>query len=412
MGRITPPANSGTSDVPPSAVVKPPATATIISNFQSGHGWAAANVGSSEVNDTTDYLFGSQSARITADNALGSAIIQIGTLSLNLTDKQLVLWCKVDDIAKVGGITLRLGTSGYSTNYFTLTPAFGATTYAALGSNEWMPLTFGWNQATTTGTPDRANITHAQIRMSCNGAQNPTLRVNRLAHEPEPATWPNGVVSLAFDDGAASQYTRAAPRMDLYGYPGTLYLIADKVGMSNYLTLAQVKELKNLHGWEIASHAYTTANHDARLPNLSDAELVSEFRNMKRYIVENGLGTGDHLAYPGGQFDADVEAIARRFFASCRMTHNTPRQTWPPRYLTRLRGLSITSGTSTATIQAEIDAAYANQTWLILIFHDVVASGATGDTQYNAASFNTVIDYLNTKGIPVKTVGDVLAGNA
>jgi hypothetical protein len=59
-------------------------------------------------------------------------------------------------------------------------------------------------------------------------------------------------------------------------------------------------------------------------------------------------------------------------------------------------------------LQTDIDNAFANKEWLILMFHRI-STPADVTTKYTPTNFNTVIDYLNTKGIPVRTIGDVLS---
>ena len=54
------------------------------------------------------------------------------------------------------------------------------------------------------------------------------------------------------------------------------------------------------------------------------------------------------------------------------------------------------SGTSTATIQAWIDNAIANNNMALITFHGIVASGATG-AQVTQATYDTIIDYIGTK---------------
>ena len=62
--------------------------------------------------------------------------------------------------------------------------------------------------------------------------------------------------------------------------------------------------------------------------------------------------------------------------------------------------------TAVATVTAAIDKALATGTGLELLFHQIVPSGATGDTQYNLTGFAAVMDYIKASGIPVRTIRD------
>ena len=59
-----------------------------------------------------------------------------------------------------------------------------------------------------------------------------------------------------------------------------------------------------------------------------------------------------------------------------------------------------------ATITAAIDKAWTNGEWLILCFHGI----HTGSDSYwyDSTDYRTIVDYINAKTIPVRTVGNVL----
>ncbi len=61
------------------------------------------------------------------------------------------------------------------------------------------------------------------------------------------------------------------------------------------------------------------------------------------------------------------------------------------------------------TLQAEIDKAIANKTWLILLFHKIPVT-ETGTNDFSVAKFGTVVDYLASSGVRVKPVGEVIHG--
>lgn len=67
---------------------------------------------------------------------------------------------------------------------------------------------------------------------------------------------------------------------------------------------------------------------------------------------------------------------------------------YSPNYL--INRFSPDSSTSTATIQAWIDNAIANNNMAIIAWHGIVASGATG-AQVTQATYDTIMDYIGTK---------------
>jgi hypothetical protein len=79
-----------------------------------------------------------------------------------------------------------------------------------------------------------------------------------------------------------------------------------------------------------------------------------------------------------------------------------------------VRGWSINGlETDGAEVEAAIDRAAAEGTWLILSFHDVVGGEPNLSTEFNDAEFDAVVDHVRTlqkKGeVKVRTVGDAVA---
>jgi hypothetical protein len=60
-----------------------------------------------------------------------------------------------------------------------------------------------------------------------------------------------------------------------------------------------------------------------------------------------------------------------------------------------------------AAIQSLIDAAATYGYWLTLIFHEITDAASSGGS-CSTADFTTIVNYVNSKGMAVKTVNDVL----
>ncbi len=61
---------------------------------------------------------------------------------------------------------------------------------------------------------------------------------------------------------------------------------------------------------------------------------------------------------------------------------------------------------SVASIQAAIQSAYDNGTWVNILSHNIAASPAAGEV--STANFQTLVTFCKTLGIPVQPVGRVL----
>lgn len=393
---------------------------TVLTTFQSGHGWTSSvGVGSPtfNLNDTSDFVLGSQCVSITCPNVNDAGYVsKTSGFSIDSTGKVPRLWVKATNLATLFSVVLYLGDTTF-TNFWQWNVWQSGSTQMVL-DGEWAIITLPWSAATVTGSPNRAAITGARVRYNNGPTTTGTVFVNGIDFVSTPSSaWPNGVVTFRFDDGWASQYTEARKKLDQYLYPATAYPIAEAVnnataGVSGYSgiyqTIAQLQALEANNGWEVGNHAYRLVNHDAPLGTLDAATVEAEFSAMRAWSQANGFHGGGHFAWPQGVFNATSLSLARRYFSSLCTIYEKHQETLPCADRYRLRIRNVINTTTTGSIQTDIDNAFANGHWLILLFHKIVTSPAQA-TEYSIANFATVVDYVNTKTIPCRTVGDVLA---
>jgi peptidoglycan/xylan/chitin deacetylase (PgdA/CDA1 family) len=402
---------------------------TMMTAMQSGHG--ATNVSGTAVNlnDTVDFVLGTQSAKLTTIANTYAYIQKHANPAFNMNDKQVVVWVWIENwYWDTLELDLLLGNNSMA-DYYVL-PLSGQNggglwvdPVAGPPYVRWHKMVANWGDLRqTVGTPNKAALTDWAIRVKDQG-DTLTLHFNGWGTIPEPAHFPNGVVSLTFDDNWDTHFTEGKKKMDQYAFPGTEYVIVDRVGLANRMTLAQLKSLQDHSGWQIAAHAWTLTNHDLNYDDsLTAAQTEADFRQIRKWLKLNGFRGYDDFAWPGGAFNNASLDIATRHFRSARgiegrvATLNPSgtmgRDTIPPFNLNMLRGISLRGPTAAAPdtpamIQGWIDNAYANGQWLNLVFHEIKASPVS-NLQYSVADFATVIDYLNTKGIPVMTIDEVL----
>lgn len=406
------------------SMVTPPRIqpAQILTLFQASHGFTN-NAGSTfTANDTADFIAGTQACKIVTGGLGAQAnVSRVGMPAFDTTDRYLRIRFKLDDDTYLAGFNVFLGSSAFANNYK------WAVQTSPVGSNfitsgEWVTLTLSWHDATVTGTPDRAALTDVRLQVIDNAAGTVTAHYQSVELIPDcKAVFPNGVVSITFDDCWDSVWDYARPRMDLYGYPGSIYTIAEFVGGSGRLTLAEVLALQDRSGWEIASHAYTDEEHSLTYTGMTAVELANDCKLMKAFAVDNGLNGADGTAYPLGQYgmtadDVSTTAIMRQYFAYGRTTHSRTKETVPPADLFRLRALSTISGAAggvtassiTTASTGELAKCKANRSWLILVFHKITTGTAANTTECSQTDFNAIVDAVNSQGIPVHTVSDVL----
>lgn len=146
-----------------------------------------------------------------------------------------------------------------------------------------------------------------------------SVTMNELyKHLQEGAELPDKPFVLTFDDGYRDNYTNAFPITRKYGFTGTVFVVTDWIDGTGYLTLEQLKEMKQA-GWQIESH---TLSHP-KLNELADEELGQELQESKRVLEELLKHPVNYLAYPYGNYDDRV--IRASHAAGYRMGITTER---------------------------------------------------------------------------------------
>ncbi len=117
---------------------------------------------------------------------------------------------------------------------------------------------------------------------------------------------PEKVVTLTFDDGYEDNFSEGWPVMKKYGVNGTFFLIANKLGSSEYMSRDQAIELykgKN----EIGSHSLTHPS----LEKLKGALLEKEVKSSKEELEKLISGKVVSFCYPAGKYNDDtVKAVS------------------------------------------------------------------------------------------------------
>lgn len=372
---------------------------TVISNFQAGHGFVKDSATGTQADDTTVKVRGTQSLRLTTNGANGACFSKKTGLNLNIANKHFRIWVMVDEPTRVSELFVYFSSDNVTANWMTIKPSDDTTVFKP---NVWTQLTFTQGRnSQVTGAPNLASINSVQVRVRDNSTGVVNAWFGGITMFDTP---PEGVVSISFDDNYATVYNNAKPVMDSYGYRGTMYTIPMRVGLANYMTVDQLKEIHSL-GWDVANHTY---NH-IDMTTLTAAQVEAEAYDSKRWFIQNSFWRGiDDMALPQGRYnDTTVLPILKKYFRSVR-TINNQVETQNPGDLYKLRTLYVINTTTTATIQTAITNAFNNREWLHLVFHDIPTGAATQDIQYTLANFTTVMAALNTAGIAVKPVSEVL----
>ncbi len=306
----------------------------------------------------------------------GTGVERVVTASIPATDMRgslVKVWLQARGVAHAAAIDLWLGTPGMG-NAFKFRLASGQ-------GQKWMTegdmvsFSVAWSPEylTTTGSPDRGAIEELAFHVRDDGTGVPVeLTIGGVALVPEPTgEYPNGLLSFTFDDNWSVLPGVAAEALAAHDFAGTAYVIIDYIDRQDRATHDQLKDLQ-LHGWDVAVHAFTGAHHDARFPTLPAEVVEDDLVDARAWLMRYGFNGHHHCAYPGGDFSyggSSILAIAGRYFTSCRTIYQRQREAIPPSDPLKLRVFYVTSGTSLAQAKLAVDRAKASHEWIILVFH-------------------------------------------
>lgn len=391
---------------PPTPMRQASRSETILSDFEGSHGWAAH---AGTIADSSDVvLFGSKALKLYGTST--SIAKKTFSPALDLSGKELVLWIRVTDVTALvdndgagaeitGTIRVSASSDAYSSAYYTWD--YTNSSFVPFKNGVWSCLTYNFSSAAVTGTPDRAAINQMRVTIAGDTVNAFEVYIDGLSTISEPQ---NGVVTLTFDDGYDDHYTEARKKMSEYHFPGTAYIIPSTVGSDGFLTLAQMSEMQDKHGWDISGH------HITDLTTLDSGELKKEIWSVKKFLVENGFSKGaNEFCYPGGQFNEGVISVVKQYFRSGRTIaqSNMTKESIPPKEYYKLKIYNVLNTTTPATVATLVDQARTGKQWLILVFHQIKET-ASISTEYSIANFGAIIDDIADDGVRVMTVSEVL----
>lgn len=281
-----------------------------------------------------------------------------------------------------------------------VTMANGTVRYAFLTS---VPASTGWARisATYTVPAGAARLTVFQPLAKKGWLVNDDVSLT----EYTPAKFDRARVSLTFDDAWRSQFTNGLPALGKYGMKATFYMLTGETADPSYMTVDQMKQLK-ADGHEIASH---TIDHP-HLPTLSPAEIDRQLKDSQAALRGwMGNDVARNFCTPFGEYNATVVSAAKTYYRSHRSTDegfNTRDAT--DRYNIKVQ--NILGTTTPAQVGQWVDQALRDNSWLVLVYHEVAASSAVEDPTYSVTPRNldAELALIKAKGITVSTVDQAL----
>ncbi len=224
--------------------------------------------------------------------------------------------------------------------------------------------------------------------------------------ESIPVGMNRGIVSLTFDDGWRSIYTNGFPLLQKYGLASTQYLNSEPImgGWSDYMTYQMVKDYYNA-GHELGWHTQTHAD----LTTLSTTQMRQELTIPSAFLQGLGLPSSvfTNFATPYGAYNSNAINEIKNFYGSHRSTdvgYNSKNSL----DLYNIKVQNITNTTTPAQVQAWVNQALNDKTWLVLVYHEVTASAADPTYAVTPANLDLELNYIKQSGISVQTVQQAL----
>ncbi|MFN3675820.1 MAG: hypothetical protein ACK4TC_07545 [Sphingomonas pseudosanguinis] len=277
------------------------------------------------------------------------------------------------------------------------------------------------SQFVAVGTgADLTAVTWAMVTMQANSSTGLTIAVGNVELVANGLNKAKMIIS--FDDQFPNTIAYASRAMARYGFRGVLYVSpAVDTGRTNKLTIAQLKNLHDNLGWQIASQAWSTENNVGAggIDVISGDQRTVEMAKLRNWQNAMGLsggstgsyfsnvGSTDMVAYP--MFRQAFRSMRAYYFGEFSVIETYP---WADPMRIRAMGAGEFQWGNNAAIYStywknHIDRAMAQKGVGFIVFHD----GLGGGLSNWRPAFDQMLAYLdaNRAAIDVVTVEDLEA---
>lgn len=165
--------------------------------------------------------------------------------------------------------------------------------------------TFDFGIGTVQGEPNPSSIKEIRFRVWVGDERKARVWCDQLSFSERPDT---GIVLVHFDDGSLSDYTKAFPVLEEYGYSASTFINPETLGSDGRISLDELSELQEA-GWDICNH---TLGHE-NLTNLSEDEQFEQIVGAKEWLVDHGFEKGaEYFTYPYSSYNQTSLDIVSR----------------------------------------------------------------------------------------------------
>lgn len=342
--------------------------------------------------DTTIFHSGTKSMKVVTTPGGTSNCYKIFSTPVDLVDAGFSFWVYTPDYTKISSIVLSIKADG---EWVDGKVATDRTDYLAISSqnNRWWR--FNVSHLVVQNDADISATTEIRLAITAASGQVATVYIDGLHYWKNGVLFPNGVVSIDWDDGHPSVPTFIKPLTDKYKVACNWGII------QKYLNDQTIKNAKTMQssGWDIVSHGL---NHD-NVTSLSKPEY--EFLLSQKLLAERGFRNGSkYLILPYGVHNEKSMDVAETAFSFTRSTK--PGYNSLPGASSILRSYALGNNQAQSVYKNYIDTAKKYKIWLSLFGHMATSSTESEDT-INQTNMEYILNYCKSVGIEILTYSQI-----
>lgn len=283
---------NGTQVVPPAIDA-----GELIDDFEEADNWNP--IEGEAVGDGEMTLIGGQSLRIENDGTT-AGVFQAFPDGLDAAGHHLSMAVRVDT-PRPARVQLEIDAPARADQLWTAR--------TLLSSHEgWFRMDAGWTG--TRGEPNLANIQEMRIYIQTQEEAEIRFWIDDLRMTPASD---QGYVILSFDDAVETQYSRAFPILEGYGYQAAAAVVPNSLNREGRLSIDQLRELRDA-GWDVASHP----ERGTGLADMDPEEARDAIESDFEYLDNRGFPDGArHMFVPYHNVNQEVIDIAREYHETC-----------------------------------------------------------------------------------------------
>jgi peptidoglycan/xylan/chitin deacetylase (PgdA/CDA1 family) len=220
------------------------------------------------------------------------------------------------------------------------------------------------------------------------------------------------LITITFDDGWESVYTKGLPLLQKHGLHSTQYIISGVFNNPLYMSEAQLKSMQK-SGHQIASH---TISH-ADLTTLDDTQLTHELTGSKKTLTDDFGGPITDFTSPYGAYNAHTLQMIGKYYRSQKNAEGDPAANELEAINVKdnfnalnIKSYSVRQTTTLADLNKLVKAAQSHNGWLVLTYHQIDNSGEPFSvTPEDFENQLILLDNANVRSATVGQVMDILA---